>query len=72
MAWPTADDLAAMDAAIAARIAGGMARSVTFSDRTVVYDSIDDMFKARALMAQAFAAAAGTSRTRLAATSKGV
>lgn len=72
MAWPTQADLDALDAAIAARIAGGMVRSVTFSDRVATFDSIDDMLKLRAVMAQALNAAAGTSSTRFAATSKGV
>lgn len=45
------------------------ARSITFSDQSVTFDSIDDMLKLLAVMQ---AQVAGSSRTRYAASSKGV
>lgn len=44
------------------------ARSITFSDRSVTFDSIDDMLKLLSVMR---GEVAGTSRTRFAATTKG-
>lgn len=69
MTWTQAD-LDKIDAAIAA---GAPLQSMTFADQEFVFRSMDDMLKARALIAQALNAAAGTPTThRLAATSKGV
>jgi hypothetical protein len=59
-----------IDALKAAMIARGFVRSLTFSDQTLTFDSIDDMLKLLALMEQQVAA--GTSRTRYAAYDKGV
>lgn len=65
MAW-TASDIETLKAAILARKG---ARSITFSDRSVTFDSIDDMLKLLSVMQ---GEVAGTSRTRYAATSKGL
>lgn len=48
------------------------ARTIAFSDQSVTFDSIDDMLKLLAGMGAEVAAAAGKTRTRFAATSKGV
>lgn len=48
------------------------ARTITFGDQTVAFESIDDMRKLLADMQADVASAAGKSRTRFAATSKGV
>lgn len=47
-------------------------QSMTFADQTYTFRSLDEMLRLRAVMAAALAAAAGGSRNRLAATSKGV
>lgn len=47
------------------------ARSITFSDQSVTFDSIDDMRKLLAMMEADITATTITSRTRYAATSKG-
>jgi hypothetical protein len=65
MAW-TQQDIDTLQQAVLDRKG---ARSITFSDQTVVFDSVDDMLKLLAVMQQQ---AAGTSRTRYAATSKGL
>ena len=44
------------------------ARTIAFADQTVTFESIDDMLKLLAVMRQSVS----TSRTRYAATSKGV
>lgn len=64
--WTEAQ-LAALDAAIARGVL-----TVRYADREVTYHSAADMLRLRATMAQAIAAAAGTSSTRYAAHSKGV
>lgn len=66
MAW-TSTDVSTLEQAIADRRG---ARSITFSDRTVVFESIDDMLKLLAVMQRAVAG--GGSQTRYAASSKGV
>lgn len=68
MAWTQAD----IDALQAAIAAGRGARSITFSDQSVTFNSIDDMLKLLATMQQAVAGETGASRSRFAATSKGV
>jgi len=65
----TQSDLDALDLQIAA---AGAVKSTTFSDQSTTFRDLDDMLKLRAVMAQEIAAAAGSSRTRYAATSKGV
>lgn len=45
------------------------ARSIQFSDQSITFDSIDDMLKLLSVMQSQVT---GTSRTRYAATSKGV
>ena len=67
MPW-TQEDYDTLKAALVDRKG---ARSITFSDQSVTFDSIDDMLKLLAII-QAEVAGAGTSRTRYAATSKGV
>jgi hypothetical protein len=65
----TQADLDALDAAI---VAGRGARSITFSDQTVVFNSIREMLELRAVMQNEIAGTAGTPRNyRLGATSKG-
>lgn len=66
MAWTQAD----IDALKAAIVDRKGARSITFSDQSVTFDSIDDMLKLLAVMEGQVAG--GASRTRYAATSKGV
>jgi hypothetical protein len=69
MAW-TQTDIDALKSAIAD---GRGARSITFGDQSVTFNSIDDMLKLLAVMTADVTATAGTStRTRYAATSKGV
>lgn len=46
--------------------------SQTIADRSVKYRSLDELYHERARVAQAIASASGTTRTRVAATSKGV
>lgn len=65
MPW-TSGDVEILKAAILARKG---ARSITFSEQSVTFDSIDDMLK---LLAHMEADASGrSSRTRYASTSKG-
>lgn len=74
MAW-TQTDLDAIAAAILKLATGERVTSVTFSDRTVTFQSasLDDLLQLQAQISQAIAAAAGTPKNyRLAATSKGV
>jgi hypothetical protein len=69
MPWTQAD----LDALKQAIADGRGARSITFGDQSVTFNSIDDMLKLLAVMtADVAAAGTPTSRTRLAATSKGV
>lgn len=65
MAWTQAD----VDALQAAIAAGRGARSITFSDQSVTFNSIEDMLKLLSVMQQGLA---NHPRYRLAATSKGV
>ena len=67
MAWTQAD----ADALRAAIAAGRGARSITFADQTVTFNSIDEMLRLLAEMQQAVNASTGKSRSRVAATSKG-
>lgn len=48
------------------------ARTVQFSDQAITFESIDDMLKLLATMQQDIATAAGQTRTRYAASRKGV
>ncbi len=48
------------------------ARSITFSDQSVTFDSIDDMLKLLSVMQGDVTTTAGGSTTRYAATRKGV
>ena len=69
MAWTSAD----VDALKTAIADGRGARSITFGDQSITFNSIDDMLKLLAVMAAEAAAVSGsTSRTRFAATSKGL
>lgn len=72
MPW-TADDVNALQAAIAA---GRGARTISFGDQSVSFHSVAEMLNLLAAMQQAVAAveasATGGSRTRFAATSKGL
>jgi hypothetical protein len=69
MPWTQAD----VDNLQLAIAAGRGARSITFSDQSVTFNSIDDMLKLLAVMQQSVDAAASTQKHyRLAATSKGV
>lgn len=68
MAWTQAD----VDLLKAAIVERRGARTLTFSDQSVSFDSIDDMLKLLAVMQQEIATTAGRSRTRYAATRKGV
>ena len=61
----TQADIDALDQAIAD---GRGARSITFADQTVSFESVDDMIKRRALMKREVDS---TPTYRLAATSKG-
>ena len=65
----TQADLDALDSEIAQV---RLIDTTQFADQSTKFRSLDELLKLRAVMAQAIAAAAGTSRTRLAATSKGV
>lgn len=67
MPW-TQSDVDTLKTAIAS---GKGARSIAFGDQVVTFHSIDDMLKLLAVMQADVSAAAGTSRTRLATTSKG-
>jgi hypothetical protein len=72
MAW-TQTDIDALQAAIAA---GRGARTITFADQSITFHSVSEMLALLAAMQQAVsaeaAAATGGSRTRFAATSKGL
>jgi hypothetical protein len=68
LAW-TQSDINTLKQAIVDRKG---ARSITFSDQSVTFDSIDDMLTLLAVMQADVAVTAGRTRTRLAATSKGV
>ncbi len=68
MAWTQAD----VDALHAAISDGKGARSITFGDQTVTFHSIPEMLQLLATMQAAVSTAAGTQRTRYAATSKGL
>jgi len=67
MAW-SQTDLDALDKAIAD---GRGARSISFSDQSVTFGSIDDMLKLRSVMAHEIGAS-GARSFRFVATSKGV
>lgn len=64
MAW-TQQDVDTLKAAILSRKG---ARSITFSDQSVTFDSVDDMLKLLSVMQLE---ASGGTRTRYAQTSKG-
>ena len=68
MAWTQAD-VDALERAIAD---GKGARSMSFSDQSIVFNSIAEMLDLLRAMKAAVAAAAGTTTTRYAATSKGL
>jgi hypothetical protein len=68
MAW-TQTDVEALERAIAE---GRGARSITFADQSITFNSIAEMLQLLATMKAAVAAAAGTSSTRYAAFSKGL
>jgi len=68
MAW-TQTDIDTLKAAIADRKG---ARQITFSDRSITFDSIDDMKKLLELMERDVVTASNTPRTRYGATSKGL
>lgn len=68
MAW-TADDITTLQQAI---LAGKGARTITFGDQSIEFHSIDDMLKLLSVMKQEVLAGSGGSRTRYAATSKGL
>lgn len=62
-------DLDALDAAIAS---GRGVRSMTFSDQSVTFNSIEDMLRLRSVMRQELDATSSTPKThRFAVTSKG-
>lgn len=65
----TQTDLDALDRAIAD---GRGARSMTFSDQSITFGSVDEMLKLRAFMQSQLDAATRSTRTRYAATSKGL
>ena len=71
---PTQADLDILDAAILAHASGKLVEVLTFSDQTFNFAAatLAERMAFRVSLAQAIAAAAGTSRYRLAATSKGV
>jgi hypothetical protein len=68
MAW-TAADITTLKQAMLDRKG---AKSLTFADQTVVFDSVDDMMKLLAVMEAEVSATAGLTRTRFAATRKGL
>jgi hypothetical protein len=62
-----------VDALKAAIVAGKGARSITFSDQSVTFHTVDEMLKLLAVMQQDVNAAGSSPKHyRLAATSKGV
>ena len=68
MAWTQAD-VEALEQSIASGLGAGQ---MTFSDQSVTFGSIADRLALLSTMRRAVMAAAGTSSTRYAATSKGV
>lgn len=68
MAWSQTD----VDNLQQAIADGRGARSMTFSDQSVTFNSIDDMLKLLSVMQAQVNAGSGGSRTRYAATSKGI
>jgi len=66
MAWTQAD----IDTLKAAILARRGARSIAFADQVVTFDSIDDMLKLLAVMTAEVSTT--STRTRFAATSKGI
>lgn len=68
MAWSQSD----VDALKAAIVAGGTARSITFSDQSVTFHSVSEMLELLAAMqADADANSANPTNYRLAVTGKG-
>jgi hypothetical protein len=65
----TQADLDALDAEIAKV---RLIDSTAFADQSTKFRSLEELLMLRSVMAQSIATGAGTSRTRLAATSKGV
>jgi hypothetical protein len=65
----TQADLDALDAEIATV---RTVKSTSFSDQSTTFRDIDELLALRAVMAQQIATAAGASKTRYAATSKGI
>ena len=61
-----------VDSLKAAFIARQGTRQITFGDQSATFDSVGDMLKLFQWAAGEVAVTSGTSRTRLAATSKGV
>jgi hypothetical protein len=68
MAW-TQSDVDALKAAIAA---GKGAKSIAFSDQVIVFHSIEEMLALLAAMQADVESSTRSTRTRFAATSKGV
>jgi hypothetical protein len=68
MAWTQSD----IDALKAAIVAGKGARSIAFGDQVITFHSLTEMRDLLADMQADVAITAGTSRSRFAATSKGV
>lgn len=69
MAWSQSD----VDALKAAIVAGKGAKSITFSDQSITFHSVDEMLKLLQVMQQEVNANAGTPKNyRLGATCKGV
>lgn len=68
MAWSQTD----VDNLKQAIADGRGARSMTFSDQSVTFNSIDDMLKLLSVMQAQVSAGSGGSRTRYGATSKGI
>lgn len=68
MAW-TQNDIDTLQGAIAA---GKGAQTITFGDQSITFQSIDQMLKLLSTMKQEVLAGSGGSRTRYAATSKGI
>jgi hypothetical protein len=68
MAWTQSD----IDALKAAIVAGKGARSIAFGDQVITFHSLTEMRQLLHDMQADVATTAGTSRSRFAATSKGV
>jgi len=49
-----------------------LVKATTFSDQSTTFRDLDELLKLRAMMASSLANASGSSRTRYAATSKGL